>query len=237
MAGLNTQGFSGAQYAAMSKKSAPTNVKNIGARTGLSRGEATATSQKVTNPVTSPPPANNPPTNPPVYDGSPVATASSALSAPDTSVETLTKTPEYLARERAIQAAMGAFTAGQATDLTRYNEDYGKSLQDLGYDANTGFDKGALMSSGQRATTSGRAYNAMGDDFAGRGMLQSGAYQAKQGVLGTQLEDQRQAIDKGKTRFAEDQNKALLAQQAANEQQRQAALEAARQSILNSMGM
>lgn len=164
------------------------------------------------------------------------ASISTAAATPDVSVDTLTKTPEYLARERAIQAAMNQFTAGQATDLARYNEDYGRNLTELGYNANTGFDRGNLLSSGQRATTSGKAYNALGDDFAARGMLQSGAYQARQGVLGTQLEDQRQALDRAKLRFSEDQNKALLAQQAQNEQQRQAALDAARQSILASWG-
>lgn len=209
-------------------------VKNIKPMSGAQR----AVAARATAPTPPPPPAaDNPPANPPVYYGNPAAETASAAVAPDLSVETLTKTPEYLARERAIQAAMGAFTANQATDLARYTEDYNKSLQDLGYDTKTGFDRGNLMSSGQRATTSGRAYNALGDDFAGRGMLQSGAYQARQGVLGTQLEDQRGAIDKAKIRFAEDQNKALLAQQAQNEQQRQAALEAARQSILNTMGM
>jgi hypothetical protein len=132
---------------------------------------------------------------------------------------------------------MDLFNAGQATDTARYNENYGKSLRDLGYDPTSGaFDRGNLMSSGQRATTSGRAYNAMGDDFAARGMLQSGAYQAHQGVLGTQLEDQRQAIDTGKAQFGQDQQAKLAAQNAQNEQSRLAALEAARQSILNSMG-
>lgn len=160
-----------------------------------------------------------------------------APATPDTSIETLMRSPEYLARERALQSAMNMFTQSQGTEKARYEEGYGKSLAELGYDPTSAkFDLGELLTSGQRATTSGKAYNALRNDFAARGMLQSGAYQAQQGVLRDQLMKQREAIDTGRTRFLEDQNKALLGQQATNEQQRQAALEAARQSILNSMG-
>ncbi|WP_396190343.1 hypothetical protein [Flavobacterium sp.] len=156
---------------------------------------------------------------------------------PDLSVETLTKTPEYLARERAIAAAMQAFEATQATEAARYNENYNKSLAELGYDPTSNkWDLGELMSSGQRATASGKAYDALRNDFAARGMLQSGAYQAKRGVLSNQLNDQLTAVQQAKVRFGEDQATKLTAQKAQNEQQRQAALEAARQSILNSMG-
>lgn len=156
---------------------------------------------------------------------------------PDTSIETLTKTPEYLARERAIAAAMEQFAAGQATEAARYGENYNRSLAELGYDPTSAkWDLGELMSSGQRATTSGKAYDALRNDFASRGMLQSGAYQAKRGILSNQLNEQLAAVQQAKVRFGEDQAAKLTAQQAQNEQQRQAALEAARQSILNSMG-
>jgi hypothetical protein len=156
---------------------------------------------------------------------------------PDVSVETLTKTPEYLARERAIQSAMDLFGANQATESARYNEGYGKSLTQLGYDPTKGFDRGALMSSGERATASGKAYNTLSNDFAARGMLQSGAYQAQQGVLGTQLEDQRLAIDKGKLQFGEDQQAKLRAQQSQNEQARIQALSDAKSALLERYAM
>jgi len=166
-----------------------------------------------------------------------VTDANPVPATPDLSVETLTKTPEYLARERAINAAMEAFNASQATENARYNENYGKSLADLGYDPTSQkWDLGELMSSGQRATTSGKAYDALRNDFAARGMLQSGSYQAKRGVLSNQLNDQLTAAQQSKVRFGEDQTAKLTAQQAENERQRQSALEAARQSILNSMG-
>lgn len=156
---------------------------------------------------------------------------------PDLSEDALRKSTEYLARERAIQAMLDEFNVRQGTEKTRYEENYGKSLSELGYDPTSSkFDLGELLTSGQRATTSGKAYNALRNDFAARGMLQSGAYQAAQGVLRDQLMKQREAIDTQRTRFLEDQNTALLGQQAQAEQQRQAALEAARQSILNSWG-
>jgi hypothetical protein len=54
--------------------------------------------------------------------------------------------------------------------------------------------------------------------------------------LSNQLNDQLTAAQQSKVRFGEDQTAKLTAQQAENERQRQSALEAARQSILNSMG-
>lgn len=156
---------------------------------------------------------------------------------PDLSEDALRKSSEYIARERALQAMLDEFNVRQGTEKTRYEEGYGKSLAELGYDPTSAkFDLGELLTSGQRATTSGKAYNALRNDFAARGMLQSGAYQAQQGVLRDQLMKQREAIDTSRTRFLEDQNTALLGQQAQAEQQRKAALDAARQSILNSMG-
>lgn len=156
---------------------------------------------------------------------------------PDLSEDALRKSSEYIARERALQAMLDEFAVRQGTEKTRYEDTYGKSLAELGYDpTNARFDMGEKLTSGERATTSGKAYNALRNDFAARGMLQSGAYQAQQGVLRDQLMKQREAIDTGRTRFLEDQNTALLGQQAQAEQQRKAALDAARQSILNSMG-
>lgn len=156
---------------------------------------------------------------------------------PDLSEDALRKSSEYIARERALQAMLDEFAVRQGTEKTRYEDTYGKSLAELGYDpTNASFDMGAKLTSGERATTSGKAYNALRNDFAARGMLQSGAYVAQQGVLRDQLMKQREAIDTSRTRFLEDQNTALLGQQAQAEQQRKAALDAARQSILNSMG-
>lgn len=157
---------------------------------------------------------------------------------PDVSEETLKKTAEYMARERALASALSLFEANQATDLARYNENYGRSLTDLGWqqDANT-WDYGQLLSSGQRATEAGKGFNALANDYAARGMLQSGAYQAARNIFQNQLNEKRGLIEKGKTTFGEDQQKArtnLLAQQ---EQERTQALADARAAILGGMGV
>lgn len=153
---------------------------------------------------------------------------------PDVSVEALTKSPEYLARERALASAMELFGASQATDKVRYEENYNKSLGELGYDPTAAkWDLGELMSSGQKATASGKAYNALRNDFAARGMLQSGAYQAQRGVLSNQLASQLADVQGSRTKFLEDQQAKLVAQQAQNESARQAALDAAKQAILD----
>jgi hypothetical protein len=217
------------------------NTKNIGAALGF-KPVAAAAPKAIAKPAPAPP-APEPPAPSNVDNGTgevqygAVTLDNPAPATPDTSIETLMKSPEYLARERALAAAMEQFTAGQATEAARYGENYNKSLAELGYDPTSNkWDLGELMSSGQRATASGKAYEALRNDFAARGMLQSGAYQAKRGVLSNQLNEQLNAIQQAKVRFGEDQNAKLLAQQAQAEQQRQAALEAARQSILNSMG-
>ena len=151
----------------------------------------------------------------------------------DTSIEALTKTPEYMARERALASAMELFQANQDTERARYGEGYKKSLSELGYDPTSAkFDLGELMSSGQQATTSGKAFNALRNDFAARGMLQSGAFQASRSILQNQLEKQRQAIDEANANFSVDQQTKLKAQQQANEQARLTALDEAKQAVL-----
>ena len=212
-------------------------------RTGNVQNVSGAQRQRLTAPAPAPSPAAPPPpayTPPPVDNGTgqveygAVTLDNPAPAMPDVSVEALTKSPEYLARERALAAAMDLFGASQATEKARYEENYGKSLGELGYDPTSAkWDLGELMSSGQKATTSGKAYNALRNDFAARGMLQSGAYQAQRGVLSNQLASQLADVQGSRTKFLEDQQARLLAQQAQNESARQAALDAAKQAILD----
>jgi len=186
-----------------------------------------------------------PPPPPPVDDGTGqvdygTATVDNPVPAPvaDTSIETLVKTPEYMARERALAAAMELFGESQNLEKARYGKTYEQSLQELGYDpTKASFDLGQLIAQGERATTSGKAYNALRNDFAARGMLQSGAYQAQRGVLTSQLEKQRQAIDEANVNFGVDQANKLKAQQQANEAARQQALAEAKQAVLDRFAM
>ena len=185
-----------------------------------------------------------PPDSSPVDDGTnqvnygAVTEANPAPATPDLSIETLTKTPEYMARERALAAAMELFGQTQATDKARFEEKFGRSLTDLGYDpTNARWDLGEMLTSGQRATESGRAFNALRNDFAARGMLQSGAFQAARNVLQQQLNDRLTAVQQGRTSFLEDQAAAMRARQQQDEQQRQAALQEARDAILSRFAM
>ena len=153
-------------------------------------------------------------------------------------IETLERTPEYMARERALQNQLELFRQGQSTGRTRFDEDLGRSFSELGFDPTSGkFDLGELLSSGQRATTSGQAFQALRNDFAARGMLQSGAYEARKGVLRDQLMTQQRELEGRRTRFLEDQTAALVAQEEQAKAQRAAALDEARQAILARMGM
>jgi hypothetical protein len=153
-------------------------------------------------------------------------------------IETLQLTPEYLARERALQNQLELFGQTQNTERTRFDEDLGRSFSELGFDPTSGkFDLGELLSSGQRATTSGQAFQALRNDFAARGMLQSGAYEARKGVLRDQLMSQQQELEGRRTRFGQDQTAALVAQQEQAKAQRDAALDEARQALLARMGM
>lgn len=168
-----------------------------------------------------------------VADVTPMAAAE-----PDVSEETLKKTAEYMARERALQAALDLFGANQATEGARYGETYNKNLADLGWrgDVND-WDYGQLLSSGQKATESGRAFQSLSNDFAARGMLQSGAYQGARSILQNQLNDKRAAVEKGKVTFGEDQTSKRNAFLAEQEQARTQALADARAAILGGMGV
>jgi hypothetical protein len=157
--------------------------------------------------------------------------------APDVTEETLKKTAEYMARERALQSALDLFNTSQSTEGTRFGESYSKNLGDLGWrgDVND-WDYGQLLSSGQKATESGRAFQSLSNDFAARGMLQSGAYQGARSILQNQLNDKRAAVEKGKVSFGEDQTAKRNAFLAEQEQARTQALADARAAILGGMG-
>ena len=137
--------------------------------------------------------------------GAPAAPARIAPSAADTSVESLKKTSEYADYLKQREAASKLFEAGQKTDEARYLKNYNQALLDLGWLSDKGaFDKGELLSSGQRATASGKAYNALRNDFAARGMLQSGAFDVANTLLENQLGQQRTSQEEAKTNFTND---------------------------------
>lgn len=177
------------------------------------------------------PDTGNPPS---VFDAAPTPIE---VAAPDVTEETLKKTAEYMARERALASALDFFNSDQALQGTRFGETYNKNLGDLGWRSDVNdWDYGQLLSSGQKATESGRAFQSLSNDFAARGMLQSGAYQGARSILQNQLNDKRGAVEKSKADFGVDQEakrKAFLTEQ---ETARTQALADARAAILGGMG-
>jgi hypothetical protein len=234
---ISAQGKGVASNAAVADRRSTGNIKPTAAPTTFSRQEAQTTSRMAAPTFTPPAPARDTSSDQVQY-GAQTVDNPAPFNIEEVPVETLRTTPEYMARERALAAAMEMFGAKQSTDKARFEEDYGKSLSELGYDPTAkSWDQGQLMSSGQRATAAGKAFNALRNDFAARGMLQSGAYQAQRNITQQQLADQLGAFEGRRTRFLEDQSAALTAQQQQNEQARQQALDEARQSILARMGM
>lgn len=238
MVRLSPQGRGVASNAAVADRRSTANVKPTAAPTTFSRQEAMTTSRTGTPLPPPPPPPPGDTSSSQVQYGAQTVDNPAPFNIAEVPVETLRATPEYMARERALAAAMERFGAQQGTDKARFEEDYGRSLGELGFDPTArSWDQGQLMSSGQRATTAGKAFNALRNDFAARGMLQSGAYQAQRNITQQQLTDQLTAQEGRRTRFLEDQGAALTAQQQQNEQARQQALDEARQAILARMGM
>jgi hypothetical protein len=68
-------------------------------------------------------------------------------------------------------------------------------------------------------------------------MLQSGAYQARRGVLDTDLMGRKKAIEDTRIGFGEQQQRALSDRQTQAETARNAALDEARQAVLNRFAM
>lgn len=165
--------------------------------------------------------------------GAPAVPARQAPTA-DTAEESLKKTSEYADYLRRRQAAEELFKAGQGTEKTRYTQDYTKALEDLGWQADkNAWDQGELMSSGQKATTAGRAFNTLRNDYAARGMARSGAKQVAEALLRNQLGTQLSEQNKAKTRFEEDQASKLAAFTAEQDTAGRNALAQAKQAVLD----
>ena len=234
---ISAQGKGVASNAAVADRRSTGNIKPTAAPATFSRQEAQTTSRMAAPTFTPPAPARDTSSDQVQYGAQTLDNPAPAPIA-DTSIETLRLTPEYMARERALANELERFGQEQSTDRTRFEERLGESLAELGYDPTKGtFDLGELLAQGQRATVSGRAYDALRNDFAGRGMLQSGAYQARRGVLDTDLMGRKKAIEDTRIGFGEQQQRALSDRQAQAEAARNAALDEARQSVLNRFAM
>lgn len=134
-----------------------------------------------------------------------------AMSAPMPSI-TPPAEEDYFASDQILTAALGAldralkdYNSQYDTDVSNYDRDYNEGLGNLGWKdqdpgeaVNLGWDWNDLL------TSSGRAYQNQSNDFANRGMLQSQGYLDAQRLLERSLNDQRGAMETGRTDFMGD---------------------------------
>jgi hypothetical protein len=119
---------------------------------------------------------------------------------------------DYFASDQMLTAALGAldralkdYESQYTTDVGNYDRDYNEGLRNLGWrdqdpgePQTMGWDWNDILSS------SGRAYQNQTNDFANRGMLQSQGYLDAQRLLERSLNDQRGAMETGRTDFMGD---------------------------------
>jgi hypothetical protein len=142
-----------------------------------------------------------------------------------------------MAAEAALRNAQELFRADQAAARGRFDVDYGKAVQDLGWIANPEgggrWDEGELFTSQGKETASGRAFSNQLNDFASRGLLQSGLFSAQRNALQNEMSDRLKSQEQTRTRFSEDlgtKERNFLAEQ---ENARMEALNAAKQNLMS----
>lgn len=158
------------------------------------------------------------------------------------------ETADYVARKAARDAALAEFESRQKGEKERYDVDYMNAMRDLGVvsEATTAealgdatkqkLDRGEqLLAGGQntRSTASGRAFMNQVNDFAARGLLQSGLFSRSAADLEGQLMRQIGSTQKGRANFLTGQTEKRGDFMTQQRQDQQAALEAAKQSLLN----
>lgn len=209
-----------AQEAAIGRAQRTNNLANAPQQTRTAGTRSHAESLGVLRPQTVAPPANTPddwgmtPIEGGGWGGGPVPSIG-----------------DYEANDSILTAALAALDRAmkdyesQATaDTENYERDYSQGLNNLGWrdpddgiEGNFGWDWNDVL------TSSGRAYQNQNNDFASRGMLQSQGYLDAQAMLDRSLNDQRTAMETGRTDFLSDlgrkktefQNQDTLARQQA----------------------
>ena len=155
------------------------------------------------------------------------------------------KTPEYVMAQQQLANALGLFKSQQASDRQRYDVNYEQALRNLGWIpeatdingmASKGkWDMGELMSQQGKQTTAGKAFTGNLNDFAARGLSQSGMFAVAQNAIQNQLNEQLRSAETGRSSYQEDlQNKQNQFFQE-QENQRQQALMAAKENLLNQL--
>lgn len=121
-------------------------------------------------------------------------------------------------QQAALMKALQDYTANNSADVSKYNLDYGKAVDNLGWrmpvqddpatpDINEAMAGSWNMEDENKA--SGRAYQNQLNDFAGRGTLQSSLYKEALDGLMRSLNEQLGGIDTAKTNFESDKAREL----------------------------
>lgn len=221
---------------ALTNTAAVADRRNTTASSGLASSGLTSSAAVADRRATSPAATAEPvaaPEPPPVYNPPqtmaappPVPTSADALNSPD-----------YMAALAALRNASELFSSDQRSAKDRFNVDYGKAISDLGWiaDPNGGgrWDEGELFTSQGKETASGRAFSNQLNDFASRGLLQSGLFSAQRNALQNEMSDRLGAQEQTRTRFTEDLTTKERNFQSEQERARMEALNAAKQNLMS----
>lgn len=152
-------------------------------------------------------------------------------------------TPDYLAADAALRNALELFRSEQEANKNRYGIDYEQAVRNLGWipdstnvdglTASGRWDEGDLLTSQGRETASGRAFSNQLNDFASRGLLQSGLFAAQRNALQNELTDRLKSTEQSRARFMEDLTTKERNFMAEQERARLEALNNARQGLMN----
>lgn len=220
---------------ALTNTAAIADRRNTTASSGLTSAAAVADRRATSPAATAAPIAAAPaPEAPPVYNPPqtmaapppPIPTSGDALNSPD-----------YMAALAALRNASELFSADQRSAKDRFNVDYGKAVSDLGWIADPSgggrWDEGELFTSQGKETASGRAFSNQLNDFASRGLLQSGLFSAQRNALQNEMSERLGAQEQTRTRFTEDLTTKERNFQAEQERARMEALNAAKQNLMS----
>ncbi len=143
-------------------------------------------------------------------------------------------TPEYVMAQQQLANALGLFKSNQSADRQRFDVNYERALRNLGWiPEKQAFDRGELRTSEGMETASGKAFTDSLNDFAARGLSQSGMFSVAQAAIQKRLNDQRLSAETGRSDFLTEQERKGSQFTMEQEAQRQQALNNAKQNLLN----
>lgn len=143
-------------------------------------------------------------------------------------------TPEFVMAQQQLANALGLFKSQQSSDKQRYDVNYERALRNLGWiPEKQTFDRGELRTSEGMETASGKAFTDSLNDFAARGLSQSGMFSVAQAAIQKRLNDQRLSAETGRSDFLAEQERKGSQFTMEQEAQRQQALNNAKQNLLN----